>query len=181
MKKLVQTVNLRPAGLFSNVNEVLYNYYAAEKEGYAIRVRWAANCVYTDQGGDGWPLFFKYADPEGEFESESVLKNNSFDKRNIVTPRLNVDGWTVLLPPLEENRAILEAVIGRHLILRDHIQREIDEMFQREFQGNKVIALHVRGPLRLHGGVEQITRHYGMGRPPYEHYFERVESPASGR
>jgi hypothetical protein len=82
---------------------------------------------------------------------------------------------TALFVPTREQRQKAYPVIDRYVVLQEHVRRTIDDFWDSHLRGSDFIALHIRGPRRLHGGVPLFNEMLGVPHPPYSLYFNLVD------
>jgi len=173
---------LRPAGMFSNVNEVIEQLRLAEARGYRFAIEWARSCYLDpDRDGDPWNYYFEpvFDDlPFGALDGQDpeVLLGGgpvACSQVNIITPRIEEGKCNSLLLPRDRKGA--NDLIRRYLRLVPELAEHIDAFASAHFKG-PVIGLHVRGPGRLDGGSSQMRKeHFADGRVPFDIYFGQVD------
>jgi len=61
------------------------------------------------------------------------------------------------------------------VVLQEHVRKAIDDFWNGHLRGSNFMALHIRGPGRLHGGVPLFNEMLGVTHPPYSLYFDLVD------
>lgn len=181
----IRKLELRPAGMFSNVNEVVQQLYLAERSGYRFFIDWSQSC-YADPNrpGDPWEYYFErcFLDVLDRPAGAPVLLGGApvaCAKDNIITPRRkNGDCNPLLLP---SNRLLPHRLIAQHIRLRADVVEIIDAFARQHFQ-EPVIGLHIRGAGRLDGGVAERNQTLDLiGGVPLPAYFRAVEQALERR
>lgn len=172
---------LRPAGMFSNVNEVVQQLYLAEQNNYRFIIDWSHSC-YLDpcQEGDPWRYYFEDCYPgienitaHGKPEVIPYGPPVACSKNNIITPRL-IDGRCspLLLP---KDRGVPHHFIKNHIVVKPHIRNIVDSFIREKFT-DYTIGLHIRGPGRIDGGAPGIRSRYpNKNGVPFGQYFKFVD------
>jgi hypothetical protein len=186
----VAQLNLRPgpSGMFSNVNEVIEHLRRAEDGGYQFRLSWIKSC-YRDPEmlGDPWAYYFEPCFPDlypmlSEGSDLPILPTGptvACSKDNIITPRIKEGECDPLLLPRDRNAA--HTYIHRYLKLKPAVRAEIDRFTRDHFKG-PVVAAHIRGPGRFHGGAANLRRRAGAeGDVPYHLYFGAINQALKTR
>ena len=174
---------LRPAGMFSNVNEVVEHLSRAEAGGYRFFIQWQGSC-YRDpaQPGDPWSYYFEPCftglTPEacaGEDCPELPTGHEvACTRDNVITPRLKDGHCNPLLLPKDRHEA--HRLIAQYLRLKPAVTEPIERFVQHHFSA-PVIGLHLRGPGRVDGGAGALRQRHKdklEGGVPYDVYFTEV-------
>jgi hypothetical protein len=166
-------LRLRPAGMFSNVNEVVQQLHLSEQGGYEFLIDWSLSC-YRDPAHDAdpWSYYFEqpFATPRnGELDELPGGPSVACARDNIITPRVRDGVCDSLLLP--KDRYLPNRIIERYLRLLPPIRQRI-ETFRRTRLDGRYVALHIRGAGRTDGGVPGLR----SGLPltagvPLETYF----------
>jgi len=163
IKKLV----LRNSGMFSNINEVIYNLYEAEKNNYKLCIVWKKSC-YKDptKKGNPWNYYF-----------ENIFDIDVKDLKKIPKVNHNKDKGTIL-----KSRKISSFYINKYLKLKPHIQEKI-KVFKEKYFKEYIIGVQIRG----FGKVKEINcnNKYLEGNwfekegikvgIPYELYYKKID------
>ncbi|MGI9373476.1 MAG: hypothetical protein ACR2OJ_13355 [Hyphomicrobiales bacterium] len=168
--------------MFSNVNEVVEQLRLAEIGGYQFAIDWS-NSPYRDvhRKEDPWEYFFEPCFPEAEIPKKKSRaatlpggKRVACTRENIITPRLDDGKCAPLLLPRDRLNA--NRIIRNYLHLKPHVLSQIN-LFYNENLRNKMIGLHVRGPGRIDGGVDELRARFGFSscEVPLEPYFKQVD------
>jgi len=176
----MRLLKLRPAGMFSNVNEVVEQMRRAETGQYCFAIDWSTSCYRNLQRpGDPWSYYFDPCFPglNTEFTDLPVLPGGrvvACSRDNIITPRLQDGQSNPLLLP--RDRTAAHAVLQRAIRPNAKVKAEAQRFFSENF-GGPVIGLHLRGPGRLDGGSQELRQKYGLkpGQVPVEIYFSQVD------
>jgi hypothetical protein len=173
-------LRLRPAGMFSNVNEVVQQLYLAEREGYRFVIDWTNSC-YADPAEvrDPWEYYFEqpFSGCDQDATDLPLLPGGqpvACAKHNIITPR-EIDGECapLLLPT---DRVLPHRIISRYLRLQPRVT-ELVESFAGMNDMDDFIGLHIRGAGRIHGGVPRLREHLPKNRGvPLSTYFSQVDA-----
>ena len=175
----VRLLKLRPAGMFSNVNEVVEQARLAKAGGYRFSIDWSTSC-YRDleRAEDPWAYYFEpcFSDLPASTPKQPVLPGGSqvaCTRENIITPRLEDGNCNPLLLPRDRYGA--HELIERHIIPKSHVHREVNMFYNVHFRA-PMIGLHIRGPGRTDGGVPELRRRYGVGDSiPMEPFFKQTD------
>jgi len=171
---------LRPAGMFSNVNEVVQQLYLAERSGYQFIIDWSASCYRSSQRKtDPWNYYFEDCFPDVNSGSKS-LRQIPFgtpvacSKNNIITPR-EIDGNCVPLL-LPKNRELPHRFIKSNINLKKALKDRISKLVSVNFS-ERTIGLHIRGSGRRDGGSsQQRSQNNGKYGIPFKRYFKHVDA-----
>lgn len=174
----IRKLLLRPAGMFSNVNEVIQQLFLAEQHKYKFIIDWSSSC-YRDQKKhcDPWLYYFKpcFDITNIDYKALPTLKGGepiACAKNNIITPRLYDGKCDSLLLP--KDRSIGNRIISKYIIVNSHVQDEIDS-FRQKFFHNNVVGLHIRGAGRLDGGAAALRKKHKLENGiPFSLYFSSV-------
>ena len=184
-------LNLRSAGMFSNVNEVVEQIRRAQLGGYRFVINWS-NSAYRDPDRpvDPWLYYFQPCfagipiDGWGHWDELPELVGGvdvACSRDNIITPR-EADGICVpLLLPRDRHGA--HAIIRNHIVLKEEIQNQIEDFSQKHLLGHAVIGLHVRGAGRTDGGVPAMRKLHGVtdgNAAPMAPFFDAVDRILQG-
>ncbi len=174
----LRILKLRPAGMFSNVNEVVQQLFLAEQSKYKFIIDWSSSC-YREQnrGIDPWLYYFKPCFDVGKIDTSSLPTliggaPIACAKNNIITPRLRNGICNPLLLPKDRNLA--HSFITKFIHINNTVQQEVDS-FKQNFFHKYIIGLHIRGAGRIHGGVTELRKKYKCENGiPFSLYFESV-------
>jgi len=170
-------LRLRPAGMFSNVNELVQHLYLATIDGRAFDIVWDRSSYrQDDREGDPWEYYFEPCFPNA-VRDEAALKPlpSGHTQKNIITPRLQ-DGQSIPLL-LPTDRRLPHDLIKKYIRLKQHVA-EIIGQFKRRHFGGYVIGLHIRGLGRNHGGADKLRamgQHAGKLEIDYDQFFKYVD------
>jgi len=173
-----QLLNLRPAGMFSNVNEVVEQLRLADRDGYQFFIDWSKSCYRSHKhAGNPWSYYFEqpFEAAEASPESEVLPTGASVacTRDNIITPRLTDGECNPLLLPLDRQGA--HNIICRYLKLKPEVRAGINAFSEANFT-TRMIGLHIRGPGRTDGGVPELRTRYGSkSEVPFEVFFKQVD------
>lgn len=174
-------VQLRPHGMFSNVNQVIDALYLAEQGGYGVLVRWGRDSCYYDPATgskDVWGYYFEPVcqhGPDRPGRGDFVLENTAYRKENVITPRCR-DSNT-LRPP--RDRFLVRDIIERHIRLKPHIVRIVEQFASTHLQKRRgpLVGLHVRGAGKQDGGAEIYKPRLELARGvPFAAYREKLDA-----
>lgn len=175
----LRLLRLRPAGMFSNVNEVVQHIYLAEKGGYRFAIKWESSCYKTDdRSDDPWAYYFQpiWTDADVIDDSLEVLptgRSVACTVDNIITPRKKDGDCNPLLLP--KDRHFANAIIDRFISLNEDTAEAVNSFISGHLT-EPYIGLHIRGPGRLDGGAAELRQKYGEpGNVPFHVYFEEVD------
>ena len=179
MKSGLFRLNLRSAGMFSNVNEVVQQLHLAEQGGYLFNISWRFSCYLEDSvGPNPWLYYFKPCFNHTDWPADTPpLKGGTAvacSKENVITPRM-IDGKCApLLLPTDRRPA--HRLIDQYIRLNDETARVVDS-FARQFEGKRMIGLHIRGLGRNHGGATALRWQQGQQKPviDYDRYVDVLE------
>jgi len=146
--KEIRLLRLRPAGMFSNVNEVIYHLHLAEISNYAFKIDWSNSSYKSDKRlGDPWRYYFEDCFELGNIEISSLplVEETLYNESNFITPYFND---ALMLP---DNRPLANRYIEKYLRFMPQIIKRIDA-FMAKHDGEQIIGLHIRGPLRTDAG-----------------------------
>jgi len=175
---------LQKSGMFCNLNHLIHACALAEERGWDIRIRWPHG-LYGPPGKNAWPLYFKPVEPEGEVVKTAKrgfvqrFKQHAIAApRGAQLPRKYQEKYKCpdfLMPPTNTTKAcrIIHQYIQLNKTLAEHIDFQVAENFPPVDQ--KMIGLHIRGPLRFHGGSILLSDKLGQGHPSYPAYFAAVD------
>lgn len=190
MKKLI--VQFGHGGMFSRLNTYIavLAWQCCHKDTRVIPV-WNPS-PYSERGTNAWGEYFELTAGlgVGDFASPNDIETCSLDDKRFAPYHLAAPRGPVLpepyrklygcesflAPPSDRNRA--NRLIQEHFVRKGSVVRAVYQKFsmnERLYEKPHVIGLHIRGPLRLHGGTAYLVDHLGSERPPYQHYFEAVE------
>lgn len=175
-------LKLRPAGMFSNVNEVVEHLRLADAGEYQFCIDWTKSC-YRDpkMSGDPWTYYFEpcfpsLADIPDSTADLPVLPTGpcvACTRDNIITPRLDDGHCNPLLLPKDRIRA--SELICRGIRVKPAILEHV-AAFQSTAFKSQMIGLHIRGPGRIDGGVPELRRRSGSStKVPVETFFLQVD------
>jgi hypothetical protein len=107
----VRKLLLRPAGMFSNVNEVIQQLHIAEQQGYRFIIDWRDSCYLDpEHDQDPWLYYFEECFPDIDVDREHLPdlptgRVIAYARGNIITPRF-ADGVRdpLLLPKCSSRR-----------------------------------------------------------------------------
>lgn len=174
----IKRLKLRPAGMFSNVNEVVQQLFLAEQSNYEFIIDWSSSC-YLDQNReiDPWLYYFKPCFDVGKIDTSSLSTLTggvpiACTKNNIITPRLYDGVCDPLLLP--KDRSLAHSFIKKYIHVNNTVQQEVDN-FKQNFFHEHIIGLHIRGAGRTDGGVPKLRKKYKCENGiPFSLYFESV-------
>lgn len=173
-------LELRPAGMFSNVNEMVEQLRLAELGGYRFVTNWSRSCYRDpDRPVDPWTYYFEPCFPGLEELDDDlpVLPGGTSvacTRDNIITPRLEDANSNPLLLPKDRQGA--HDLINRYLHLRPEVSAIIDSFAETYFTG-PVIGLHIRGPGRIDGGALTLRKpHLSDGGVPAELFLRHADA-----
>lgn len=175
----LKILRLRPAGMFSNVNEVVQQIYLAKVKGYQFEIDWGKSC-YADpvRPDNPWEYYF-----EQPWDTQYTRKDDLVElpagkpvacaKNNIITPReINGQCDPLLLP---NDRFIPHGIIIKHITIKPLIANIIDD-YRSRFLHHPRIGLHIRGAGRTDGGVPKLRAGLPKERGvPLSTYFLHVD------
>lgn len=173
-------VTLRASGMFCELNHTVAAAGFAEDHGLAVRPVWRGG-LYAPPGEDAWPRFFEQPKVPAGVAIETRNRDPRFRPYRYAAPRgprlpaeyAESACGTFLLPP--NNRKEAGRLIEKYVQPRPAIEQAIRESRGPLADYEHVIGLHLRGPLRLHGGAAYLSDQLGRGRPPYAAYFAHVD------
>jgi len=174
---------LGKSGMFCNLNHYVHACALAEQREWRIWPKWQGG-LYSAPGKDAWPQFFVREEQEGQIVKRGDRSMELLRKpkvaivapRGAVLPKEYREKYKcpdVLMPPTDPWHA--HVLIKEHIQLRQDIVMLIDMFYREHLEGHHVIGLHLRGPLRFHGGAIYFSDQLGVGHPSYPAYFARVE------
>ena len=173
------TLDLRTAGMFSNVNEVIQYLHLAETEGFQFHVTWKWSCYgEQERPGNPWEYYFEQCFDTGSWTDDPPLlpvgKPVACARDNIITPRLRDRQCAPLLLPVD--RHLPHRYISRYLRLNAATRQVVDD-FARTFDGRRVIGVHIRGEGRVHGGAAAMMNAKGRRElsSDFERYFQQID------
>lgn len=176
----IRLLKLRPAGMFSNVNEVVQQLYLAELGGYCFLIDWGRSCYReTNRPGDPWNYYFEpcFLDISVQKECLPVLPGGVgvvCTRDNIITPRLKDGVCDPLLLPLDRRKAA--TLIKKYIRPLPNIISRVDEFKRRHFN-RCMIGLHIRGAGKTDGGVSSLRAFHELTNGvPLKLYFDTVDS-----
>ena len=159
----IRLLELRPAGMFSNVNEVVQQLYLAEMHGYRFTIDWSASS-YRDgeRTEDPWNYYFEDCYPGPLVPTDPDPLPGGIEvactRDNIITPRAEDNRCDPLLLP--RDRDLPHRIITEYLHPKPHIEALVAAFAEAHFE-QPTIGLHVRGPGRNHGGVPEMRSRLG--------------------
>lgn len=174
MDVYVREIRNRNRGMFSVVNEVVDDLTVAEREGYALTVRWTSCYEERGMGPNAWPYYFEDCfDPDATgAEIVGLLPIRSAAEGRRIAPR--VAGGL----GLPTDRDAVHGVIDRHLRLKPRVRERLEEFARLHFADRPILGLHIRGAGRalpaLTTGLELL---HGV---PFARYFEDVDAYLDG-
>lgn len=172
----------RVSGMFAEVNCFLNALAFADYQGYEPAISWV-RCRYSRKNENGWPVFFHHLDSSEDVvmkvENRCSIFRPAFAYASPRGPKL--PQWyrkkyrcpDFLFPP--SDRHLVGALIDKYIEPKPLVMDAVKQHDDRIGGARKVIGLHIRGPLRLHGGSAWLSDQLGKGRPPYEEYFQYVD------
>jgi hypothetical protein len=150
-----KVLQLRDAGMFSNVNEVIDNIIYAEKYGCTFAVDWPDSSFEepTMRIRNPWEYYFHQPYDLNIKDCTEPMTSVLGTEYEIVAPKINSDDAKIdipemLVPPKDRNRA--SETIEKRLEVKENIKTEIDKFKEKNFN-NSIIGVHLRGPHRVHG------------------------------
>lgn len=173
----VKKLYLRPAGMFSNVNEVIQHIHLATCEGYAFEIDWSKSC-YKDPSDDldPWAYYFEPCFRVTPVPDPEVLPTGApvaCTINNIITPRKKDGECKPLLLP--KNREYVNSIIENFIHLKPDVLKAISNFTSQHFHEN-VIGVHLRGAGRIDGGAlearEQLYLEDGV---PFKSFFAELD------
>lgn len=175
-------VRLRQSGMFCELNHTIAAAGYAEDNGLAFRPLWVGG-LYSEPGVDAWPVFFEQPDTPGDITLDVRNRDRRFRPYgHYAAPRggkLPADYQeskcsTFLLPPRNRQRA--SRLIRQYIQPKPAIIKSVQDQHRKMLSGyDTVLGVHLRGPLRLHGGAAYLSDQLGYGRPPYRAYFNKID------
>lgn len=179
--KLVRKLQLRPAGMFSNVNEVVEHLRLAELGGYRFFIDWHRSC-YRDstRSGDPWSYYFEPVFPNLKrpfWQLASPKLDTGYKvactKANIITPRLRDGDCNPMLLPRDREGA--NRIIATYIRPNAAVTARVNAFRQDHFPA-QVIGLHIRGQGKNDGGsAQRRNKHAPDGEVPLDVYFQAVD------
>jgi len=172
---------LGKSGMFCNLNHYVHACAFAEHKRWKIWPKWNGG-LYAEKGVDAWPQFFERAPQDGNIVKRADRSFMGLRRFAIVAPRgpklpqAYRDKYKcpdVLMPPTDREKA--NQLIKKHIVLRSVVRDHIAAFIRRHLEGRHIVGLHLRGPLRFHGGSIYFSDQLGVGHPSYPAYFNRVE------
>lgn len=175
----LRLLRLRPAGMFSNVNEIVEHLHHAEAQNYRFVIDWQLSCYYDPtRSGDVWNYYFEsfFDDTAEDPATLQELPRGipiACTRDNIITPRLDDGICAPLLLPRDKFRS--HEIIEKYLRLKPEVAAGIESFKNQHFSG-PVIGLHIRGPGRIDGGVPALRRRFKSAYSvPVEVFFHQTD------
>jgi len=172
---------LGKSGMCCNTNHYIHACGYADAYKLDIKPIWKGG-VYAPPGKDAWPQFFKRPQCRGSVvqtltRSSPLLTDFDFAApRGDILPKHYRDKYkcsTVLMPPRSRQRA--NQLITKHIKLQRNLADQINGFAAQHLAGRHVVGLHLRGPLRFHGGAIYFSDQLNCGHPSYPAYFREVD------
>jgi len=178
----------RASGMFSETNCFLAGLAYADHHNLEPAISWA-RCRYSDKGVNGWPEFFHHIDSSKEVVFRASNRHPLFfNKFSYAAPRgpdlpqayrKKYKCKDFMRPPLDRHKA--NEIIAKYIRPLPFVFDEVNQHNDLLGGARKVIGLHIRGPLRFHGGSIWLSDQLGKGHPPYEEYFRYVDEELGER
>jgi hypothetical protein len=179
----IRKLSLRPAGMFSNVNEVVQQLHLAKQSGYVFIIDWSRSCYFDpNRLGDPWEYYFEQCfdvdtNSHGDMPTLPGGAPVACSQDNIITPRLDDGCCDPLLLPRDRNAC--HALINKYIVPKPLVRDEIEGFAGVHFD-RPIIGLHIRGAGRTDGGVPALRAKYSLeDGVPYGLYFEAVSRALS--
>jgi hypothetical protein len=167
----IKILKLRPAGMLSNVNEVIHHLHLAELGNYKFKIDWSNSSYKSeDRPGDPWSYYFEdcFHLDDIKIAGLPVVDETAYNETNIVTPYVD----DVLQMP--SNRELASSYIKKYIRLKPEIKRRV-EAFVAKHNSDQVIGLHIRGPLRTDAGGAIRSKLKMKKGVPFDLYFNPVK------
>lgn len=161
-------------GMFYIINNVLDMLSIAEIEHFKFNLK-LDNSLYQQQGKEGhvWNYYFENLFEIDQFETHPVYNYIQFRKDHLLAPRFRNNRMDPLLLP--KNRIIANNFIEKYIRLKPHIREKIEDFINKNDIENAV-GLHMRGPGRVHGGMQYILEKLVLKEGvPFQIYFKFVD------
>lgn len=174
----IKVLNLRPPGMFSNVNEVVHNIHLASLGRYSFIIEWSRSTYRDDDmPGDPWLYYFEPVYPDLKVEDirahHPKLPMTCCTRDNIITPRVEDGSCRTLLLPKDRHYA--GGIVNDRIVPNKLVRERIDAFAGAHFHG-PIIGLHIRGPGRNDGGALELRNQHFLERGvPLGVYFRAVE------
>jgi len=175
----IRVLKLRPAGMFSNVNEVIQHLYLASDKSYRFVIDWSRSCYRSDEhDGDPWNYYFEPCfklRPPLKYVSK-VLQSGpavTCSATNIITPR-SVDESNDSILEFPQIRELVKQIIDKHIHIKKDIIDEVNTFTDRHFS-TYTIGMHIRGQgaLDAQRSETRMTQE-GKIQIPYQEYFSEA-------
>lgn len=168
------TMRFDRGGMFYIINNVLDMLSIAEKEHFKFNLK-LDDCLYQQQGkiGHVWNYYFEDLFEIDQFESFPLYNYKQFRKDHLLAPRFRNNRMDPLLLP--KNRLVANNFIVKYIRLKPHIQTKITDFIDKN-QITNSLGLHIRGPGRVHGGMQYILDKLVLTEGvPFQIYFKFVD------
>jgi hypothetical protein len=176
----VRLLKLRPAGMFSNVNEVVQHIHLASNSGYRFVIDWSRSCYRSNERQtDPWAYYFEpcYNLPRAHHRSLKIVPSGptvACSATNIITPR-SIDGSNDSILKFPEEREYVNRLIENHIRVKKDIANEIKKFTEKSFS-NFMIGMHIRGiGANDAGRSEARISPKGDIKIPYQRYFAEAQ------
>jgi hypothetical protein len=173
--------NVGKGGMFAVLNHFADAMIELSAQDAVLVPQWRSP-VYATRDVDSWDLFFErigHTRDDIQHAHLHRVRTNTVAPRGPRLPSRIAKRYgipTALFLPTPEQRQRAHPVIQKFIVLQDHVQQAIDDFWDGHLAGRDVLALHIRGPGRLHGGVPLFNEMLGASHPPYEFYFQLVDN-----
>jgi len=175
------------AGMFSALNHAVAHWWVGGQKDYCPHFDWRES-PYSENGEDAWDYYFIRNSASANIAHAVQQPRETHISDHPITPRgpkqkpppgadVDTPGLVPLLPPAKWALSQLKATIRENLVINGNILRKVFDLCHDV--PRPIIGMHIRGPKRVHGGTGLMLRELGWNAPPYEQYFNAVESLAS--
>jgi len=154
-------INLRGAGLFSNVNEVVEQISIAQRENYKFVINWSSSS-YRDPEDETDPWLY-YFEPCFDIPKDAISRNPAVltggekavcTRYNIITPcEVHRSCGSMLLP---RDRQKAHKIIREHIVPKPYILSQIESFQQQNFR-SRMIGVHARGRGRIDEDIREVN------------------------
>jgi hypothetical protein len=177
--------NTGKGGMFAVLGNFVDGMIELAARGDVLVPQWRSP-VYATPDVDSWDLFFERVghtcDDIAHARPHRVQVRTISPRGPQLPPAIakRYGKATALFVPTREQRLRAHPVINEYVVLKEYVRRAIDDFWDRHLKGRDFLALHIRGPGRLHGGVPLFNEMLGVPHPPYSLYFDLVDQRISG-
>ena len=150
-------INRKKIGLFSNFIHTLQYLHSSELEDRIPVIHWAGGIYSEDRGYRGverniWEYYFKKVSNYSldDTKGHDIVKGKTYRNKSLSSEPKYCWDWIKMYPeiclnnPSKEGRIFINGLIEKYIVIREEIQKKIDDFYDSNMVGGKTLGVHLR-------------------------------------